>query len=529
VTDVLTLTERLDERIDQASEVELRERLAEIELALEDRGWLQLSISGQRELSRGGLRDAVSIARLMWVGNPLIKNAVNVQTNYVWGQGVNIVAKADPVNKVVQSWLDFPPNRREFTGHASRLITEVEQQLSGNGFWALFTRPDTGMVRIRSIDIDEIWDVVRNPDDANEPWYYLRVWTPDYDPVVGLKIAGEQREYLPAWNHPLLYEPKRPLKLGEIPIRWDAPTYHLATGGLKGRKFGMPEVYAALDWARAVKRDMEDYATIRRALARFAWQLKRKGGPAAVAAARARLNTSLGTEELESNPPPATGSTFVAGDGTDMQPIRTAGSAPSPDEGRRLWLMVAAGTGIPETMLSGDSTVGNYATAKSLDRPTELEMRNRQAMWAGVWSDILGFVIDQAALAPRGPLAGRLVTDPYTRVQVVQIGPKGKPLDRRVDIDFPSILERDVVARVQAIVGATTLNGQAPAGTLRPETVSRLLLTDLLQDDVDEELAAMDAQGLFDPPEATPKPEDQPPPAAPPAPDPNAPPPGVAP
>lgn len=519
MADVLHLAERLDERIDEASDIELRERLAEIELALEDRGWLQLSVQGQRELSRVGLRDAVRIARLMFVANPLIKNPVLVQTNYVWGQGCNVTGKAEPINDLVQRWMDDPANRREFTSPTARHMVDIEQQLSGNGLWALFTRPDTGFVRIRGIDIDEIADVVRNPDDSSEPWYYERCWLAEYDPVTGQATAGEQREYLPAWDHPLLYEARKPAALNGIRIRWDAPTYHLKTGGLKGRKFGMPEVFAALDWARAVKRDLEDYATVKRSLTQFAWNVKRKGGPAAVAAARARLGTTLGTEDTETNPRTATGSAFVGTDGADLSPIPQRHTTISPEEGRRLWLMVAAGTGIPEAMLSGDASQGSWATAKTLDRPTELEMRHRQAVWAGVWSDILGYVIDQAALAPRGPLAGRLITDSYTGAKTVQVGPKGRPLDRRVDIDFPSILERDVVARVQAIVGATTLNGQTRAGTLRPETVSRLLLTDLLQDDVDEELAAMNAEGMFEQ-QALPLPDPNQPPPVPPAPTP---------
>jgi hypothetical protein len=513
MADVLSLTERLDERIDEASDLELRERLAEIELALEDRGWLQLSVQGQRELSRVGLRDAVRIARLMFVTNPLIKNPVLVQTNYVWGQSFNVTGKVEQINDLVQRWMDHPANRREFTSAAARHMVDIEQQLTGNGLFALFTRPDTGFVRIRGIDIDEIADVVRNPDDSSEPWFYERCWLPEYDLASGKAAAGEQREYLPAWDHPQLYERTRPAKWNGIPIRWDAPTYHLRTGGLKGRKFGMPEVFAALDWARAVKRDLEDYATIKRSLSMFAWKLQTQGGPAAVAAARAKLGTTLDTGDTETNPRRATGSAFIANAGKDLNPIDQRHTTISPEEGRRLWLMVAAGTGIPEAMLSGDASQGSWATAKTLDRPTELEMRHRQEVWAGVWRDILGYVIDQAALAPRGPLAGRLITDSYTGARRVEVGPKNRPLDRRIDIDFPSILERDVVSRVQAIVGATTLNGQQAAGTLRPETVSRLLLTDLLQDDVDEELAEMDAQGMFEQ-QPLPLPDpNQPPPA----------------
>jgi hypothetical protein len=60
--------------------------------------------------------------------------------------------------------------------------------------------------------------------------------------------------------------------------------------------------------------------------------------------------------------------------------------------------MVAAATGMPEFFF-GDANVGNHATAKTLDRPTELKFLDRQTLWADIHQDILQYVIDQSALA----------------------------------------------------------------------------------------------------------------------------------
>ena len=476
------------------SQVELRERLAELELSIEDQGWTRLTTVLDREFSRAGLKRATKIARLMYLSNPLIRNAVNVQANYVWGQGVNVRAKAAVVNGVVQTFLDLPHNRREFTGQTARLLKEIELQLAGNLFLALFTQPSTGTVRTRSIDPEEIDDIVTNPDDSREPWYYRRVWSQATwnDETGAWASSSPQVAYHPDWLHPLLHATPRPAKIGEKDIVWDAPVYHLKGGALDTMRFGAPEIFAALDWARAVKQDLEDYATIRRALTRFAWTLTRKGGKQAVAAAKGKLESNIAAgNDMETNPPPVTGSTFVQSEGVQLQPLKTGGMAPSPDEGRRLWLMVSGGVGIPEAMISGDSAQGSWATAKSLDRPTELKMRNRQEMWRGTLRDILNYVIDEAVLAPNGPLKGRLVIDKYTGESHVEIGPRREPIDRRLDIDFPDILERDALARVQAIATATTLNGQTPAGVLRPETVTEMTLQALGQDNIDEELARM--------------------------------------
>jgi len=169
-----------------------------------------------------------------------------------------------------------------------------------------------------------------------------------------------------------------------------------------------------------------------------------------------------------------------------LEPIKTAGLQANPDEGRRLGLMVAAGTGIPETMLWGDATLGNYATAKSLDRPTELQMTARQEDWIDTFTDVIGFAIDQNALSTRGKLKGELVKDEYSGALTVQITGVD---DRRVDIQFPAILEHDQADTVSAIVSAATLNGQAPQGLLDRKTLQRLLLVALGVDNVDEVLA----------------------------------------
>jgi hypothetical protein len=498
-----------------SSDLEVRERLAEIELALEDQGWRQLTAQGHLDLSSGGRQRVRELARLMFRTHPLIRHAVRVQAHYVWGQGVNVRARHGKINEVVQAWWDHPGNQRELTAHDARMRKEIGLQNEGGVFLALFTLPDTGFVRVRTIDVDQIRDVIANPDDSHEPWYYQRCWVPQsFDPQTGVTQPAQERiAYHPDWRHPLLLAKNRPLKIRDQAVAWDAPVYHLQPTALDGEMFAMPETYSALDWARAVRQDLQDYATKQRALARFAFQLKRKGGPAAVTAARKRLQSTLTTDDTETNPAPATGSTFIAGEGADLQPIRTAGATPSPDEGRRLWLMVAAGTGIPEAMLSGDASLGSWATAKTLDRPTELEMRTRQETWRGAISDLIGYVIDAAALAPKGPLSGRLIKDPYTREQRVEVGPEDEPYDRRIDVDFPNILEKDVQTRVQAITTAATLNGQANANTLRPETLTRLLLSELLEDDIDEELAEMRVAGAFEDEEESDEPAVEPPPA----------------
>jgi len=483
----------------------LSERLAELELAMDDDGWLPLDGWTAVEFSRDGLDRLIRLARLSYLKNPLINHAVSIQAHYVFGQGVNVRGKRDLVNDAIQTFWDDRGNRKSLTRQQALTMKEVELQVAGNVALSLFPSRVSGRVKIRTVPIEEIREVIRNPDDAQEPWFYKRVWRERRLNNGVFQEPVQRTAYYPDWG----FRPRRmPGTLDGNPIHWGSPIYHVKVGGFDSWAFGVPEVYSALDWARAVKEDLEDYLTIRKALARFVWRLKTPGGAAGVAAAKDRLGTTVGSGSyLETNPPPLAGSTFIGAQeqrdpvtgrtiaGVDMEPIRTAGATPSLNEGRRVGLMVAAGTGIPETMLFGDADVGNLATAKTLDRPTELQMMNRQALWRDVFNDLADFVIDSSVRSTRGVLKGSIVRDQETEEEIVTLAAddtnedpelRGEPMDRQVDIDFPALLERDIGARIDAIVTAATLDGKSKARTIDDKNLVKMLLTALGEDDVDE-------------------------------------------
>ena len=475
----------------------LKERLAELELAQEDAGWTRLAFESELEFSRAGLTRIMALSRLYFLKHPLINRAVTLQAMYVWGQGVNVKGKHPAIDGVVQAFLDDPYNQVELTSHQARTMKEQDLQVEGNLFFVLFSHPATGRVRVRTLLVDEIDDIVCNPEDRKEPWYYKRMKaTATVDPALGFATTTTGGTvYHPDWR----YKPTtRPDTMGGIPVLWDQPVYHVRVGGLSSMRFGVPETYQGLDWARAYKEFLEDWATIVRSYAKFAWKkTNAKGGKAGIAAIKQKLGTTLGLSSGETNPPPQAGSMAVMPAGDDLQPIRTAGATTSAEDGRRMLLMVAAATGLPESFF-GDVSVGNLATAKSLDRPTELKFVDRQELWKSILGAMLQYVIDRRALAVSyADLHGTLVQNAERDAWEVVLDadpedvdengvPTGEPIDRHLDIDFPSILEHDKAAEIAGIVSAATLDGKAAAGTIDPKTVSRLLLTALGQDDVDD-------------------------------------------
>lgn len=460
----------------------LSERLAALEFALESLDWRLLTTQAEQEFSRQGLQAIAELARVFYLKNPLIKRGVQVQRLYVWAQGWSVRAKEPEINAVLQAFLDDPKNQAELTGHQAKMQKETELQTDGNLFLVFFVKPESGRVQVRSLAFDEVQEVICNPEDAKEPWYYKRVWTQQKLGASGATEWVQATACYPDWRYnPLV----RPGSMAGCPVRWGEPVFHIKTGGFSNWKFGCSEIYAAIDWAKAYKEFMEDWASIVRAYRKFAFQLTTTGGKSGIAAAKSKLSSTLGSSS-ESNPAPVSGSIFIAGDGANLQPVRTSGATVSAEDGRRLLLMVAAAVGLPETFF-GDVSVGTLATANSLDRPTELAMRDRQTLWADIYGQIFNFVLLQAVKAPLGLLRGLGTVVPELEDGLVsELVEWDAEIDPHIDIDFPSIVNSSRKDDVAAVVQAATLDGKPLGGTLDVKTVTRMLLSALGEDDIDE-------------------------------------------
>src|SRR5260221_3710252 len=143
----------------QAYDIELlQERLAELELALEDGNFLRLGDEG-REFSADARRRIVELARMHALKNPLIKRGIQVQVSYVWGGGCEMQAADEQIDAVIQTFLDDEQNQTELTAHQARELKERELQTDGNLFFVLFPNTITGAVRVRTVPVGEVLDI----------------------------------------------------------------------------------------------------------------------------------------------------------------------------------------------------------------------------------------------------------------------------------------------------------------------------------------------------------------------------------
>lgn len=463
----------------------LQESLGSLELAMDNAGWEKLVSDSEGQFSRDGLKRAAQLCRLMAIANPLIKRGLAVRAVYVHGQGVGVTARADgtdgtqDVNAVVQAFLDDDSNRANFTGSQAKTRLETALGTDGNVFIVAFTDPLDGRVDVRTLPFDEIAEKITAPGDRGTTHYYRRSWREN-------KI--EREELYPDLRYrPAMRAKGIALEVGGkvLPINWDSPVYHLHDNGLDGWSFGIGDAYAALPWARAYKEFLEDWTMLIKALSKIAFTATRDKKTPASQRARSGLRDMANV--------PA-GSSVEMSEGQKLEAVPKSGATIDSESGRPVLAMVAAALGLPVTTLSADpGQTGARAVAETLNLPTRLEFQFRQKLWTEAYRAMSGYVIDQAIIAPRGPLKGTTSRRGDALFMALAGGD-----DRTLDIVWPDLKDLPLETVMNAIESADG------TGTVPKLLIARLTMRALGVDDVDEWLEKItDDNGDFIDPAAS--------------------------
>ena len=451
--------------------------------------------------------------------NPLFRRAVELRTQYVWGRGVTMMSPQKVVDNVIRDFLDR--NDREL-GHRGRAEKDKTLTLEGNLFF-LCSVDEMGAVAVQTVPLQEIAETRRDPDDYRSVWFWKRTFTVYEQAPDGSSGPGtEMSTYHPSLDHT---PTARAAQIDGIDVRWDQPILHAPLPRIGKELYSMPPFLSVVPWATSYSRFLSNIASISASLARFAMRATAKT-PEGAKRLRTLLDVSTG-ERKAADDKQVTGSTFVSTDGVALEPIKTAGVATDADEGRRFALMVASGTDTPEHMLMGDPSTGNLATTKSMERPFELAILDRQLWWADVLERLLAFAVTCRLMAPGyDPIRGTVEEDEFGRTQILiyidrdedspatepgdPAGADDAPEEAEIVVTFPSVLEHDMVSEITAIIDMATLRGQSMANIVDTPTLRRLLLAALNIPDVDDLIAGMDIDALDAEPEEE---EPEPPPA----------------
>ena len=349
----------------------------EDELALEDRGWVNLSNVVYTGLTPQERITAVKNSRLYFIKDPLARQAIRLWTNYSFGSGMTFDAEDENVQKIINNhWLS--KTNRPILGTQGQLKSSDKLLVDGEIFFALFPGR-SGEVTVRRIDPLEITEIITNPDDIEDVRYYVRQWaTPQ----------GQMRKSI--------YRSLQLAKVVDIPTpdstgslvtaTEDALVYHMAINTIGQR--GNPLLLPAIDWIKQYRRFLAARVAVMLAAARFAWKTKFEGGATALSAIKNTFDDKT----------PEAGAMLLENMGVTTTPIRSeTGAKNAYDDARLIKLQVSAAVGIPEQYW-GDISTGNLATAKTVELPMLKQFQSYQKTWQDGYRDMDELVLASARI-----------------------------------------------------------------------------------------------------------------------------------
>ncbi len=384
----------------------IREATASVEadLALEDAGWINLSgttgdvITSQERITN------LKLSRLYSVKDPLGKQSIRLWTDYTFGAGMtwSVDEKEAKTKKALESFWDSRANQVVLSARGQRKSSD-KLLIDGEVFFAIFLGSG-GSATIRWIDPLEITEIITDPDDKENIKFYKRSWS---------DAQGTSHDTIyRSWTN-IKDEAAKDSTSTTVQKTDDALIYQLTYNTTTQR--GNPLLLPALTWMKYYTKFLSSRIAVMLALAKFAWKTKVTGGQAAVDTIKAK------TEGKDVN----AGSTVLENLGSDTTPIKAdTGASGAYQDGRMIKLQVAAAVGIPEQYY-GDISIGNLATAKTVELPMMKMFTSYQKVWEDAYKDINEIVLEHNNI----------------------------PEDKwYVDMDFPPIAPEDVLQAATAIV-----------------------------------------------------------------------------
>ncbi len=420
----------------------------EDELALEDQGWVNFSTGAYAAdtLTATLRKNSVLLSRNYYYTDPMAAQAIRLWTDYTFGSGITWNTEEEPTKKALEAVWNDPANQCVYSAKGQRKSSD-KLLVDGEIFFAIFLGTK-GEAKVRRIDPLEITELISLDDDLEEILYYKREW--------GNRHGVQRTAYYRSITNKKA-EPATDYAGASVTHTEEALVYHLPfrTLGQRGTSLLLP-VHFYLKYNRKF---IAARIAIMLALTRFAWKTKVKGGQTAVDTVKAVTHD----QEV-----PAA-STVLENLGVDTTQLKVeSGAKNAYTDNRMIKLMIASGVGIPEQYF-GDISIGNLATAKTVELPMMKMFQSYQAVWLDAYETIDNVILENANI------------------------PEGEK--RYVDRDFPPIAPADTEATANAIVQVL---GALPE-LAESEDVKQIALLTLGVNDPSQVLAALSQEAIGNP------------------------------
>jgi hypothetical protein len=363
-----------------------------VDLLRDEEGWTRIGADSWRRMAvpEAQRRDVVLRARQYARFDPLTIRTLAHFRDFAFSRGFMLSAKEDAPGTAgddAEAFWTARGNRFLFSDQGQRKSSDL-LLIDGEVFFVIFGEGAEALVS--PLQTFEIAEILSNPDNAAEPWWYIRK---------SLTADGSEKAvaYPSVWNWPINPDSQDLLEgkdatLVESTDGQPAPRiYHARINTLSAR--GNSYFTGALQWAKQFRKFMESRVAIQQAIAMYPWQETIKGGAADVNARVAALQSSLVTADTEVNPPDASGSTWVQNEAAERKPVpQETGAAAARTDGTMILAIYGAAVGIFPHYFGVD-TLAKMATADAMELPMLRLFQSHQRLWTQIYGELVGWAV----------------------------------------------------------------------------------------------------------------------------------------
>lgn len=390
------------------------------------------AISGKAVYSASDILTMQEQAEKLYYTNPIAGGIIDTMVNFIVGKDANVVP-VDEDQEVQDYWWEFyRVNKLD-----ERIKEMVSRSLRSGEFFLRFFEPAEGerVQQIRFMEPSEIKDkagvwiygIENDPDDIETPLNYFRCYTVTDGPGKG-KINDETIPAEEIIHHKILVD--------------------------SNVQRGVSFLVRVAPWIKKYESWLNDRWYLNKIRSVHALIKKVAGSATAFSNASGQVATARpGTIALKKKIPPP-GSVIVANQGVEYEYANlNINATDTKEDGRSFLLMVVAGSGMAEYMVTGDASNANYASTMVAESPAvkcfeswqdkfvkPIEAMFRKAIQHGIDNDEIP-----------AETTRKVTTWDDVKKQDVTEDIKG-PTSLECKVDFATLISRNVKEETEALV-----------------------------------------------------------------------------
>ncbi len=338
----------------------------------DEENWRKLTADAGRDLPSLTQERMQKIAHWLWEQNPLANRIIELPVAYLLAEGVKLIVPDEGNQKAIDRFWKDPINDMNL-----KLPKKVrELAIFGEQAYPAFVNDVDGMMRIGYLDPSYISEIVKDPDNSEQP--------------IGLITKrdrkGNYRRFRIIINGPETVFTRRTQRIREE--FGDGELFYFSINDLSSGSRGRSDLLHQADWLDTYDQFLFGEAERYKHLRAFVWDLMLKNATAETVKQRAREVVM-----------PKDGGVYVHNDSETLEPKTPELQAQDTSVGARLLRNhMLGGASIPEHWFGGGGDV-NRSTADSMGDPAFKVLAMRQRVLKHILESMGRYVLLKTAAA----------------------------------------------------------------------------------------------------------------------------------